>query len=111
MKCSVDASPVRKIDDTLSIVDFFPAKNMSFDCVLSKLSGKHGFCTNKVSDRGYFILSGSGVAIVEDEEFRVSKNDFVVIEKGKKHGIIGNLEFLVITSPPFCAANEVHSDD
>ena len=110
MKFSTKTSPIRKIDDALTIIDLFSGGKLSFDCVISRINGKHGFFTNKVSDRGYYILSGDGVVIVDDAEFKVTKGDFLAIEKGKKHGVIGNLEMLVITSPPFSVLNEIHSE-
>ena len=110
MKFSTKTSSTRKIDDVLTIIDLFPGENFSFDCVISKLTGEHGFFTNKVSDRGYYILSGDGVVIIDNEEFKVAKGDFLAIKKGKRHGVVGNLEMLVITAPPFSVENEVHSE-
>ena len=74
---------------------------------LSTLSGRHAKTMNKISDRIYYILNGSGKVWVGDEVSTIEKEDMVFIPKGTPHAIEGNVAYLVINSPPFEPANEV----
>jgi mannose-6-phosphate isomerase-like protein (cupin superfamily) len=52
----------------------------------------------------YFVLSGIGAAVVDDQEFRLQPGDCLWIPPGSLHGIkpVGGqtLRFVVVTSPP-----------
>lgn len=106
MLYSIKSSKMRKIDDSLSIVDLFSKKEVNFDLVIAQINGNHPKIKNFVSQRVYFILEGSATVKVEKNEFVVNKNDLVFIEKGQTHTIKGNAKYLIITTPPFEPQNE-----
>jgi quercetin dioxygenase-like cupin family protein len=93
-------------------------EGFSFDAYLSKevsgnfsvirvtLSGIHEKVRNTVSERVYYVLSGTGIISVEDNEYQVSEGDLVFIKPNEVHGLTGNLEYLVFTSPPYDPDNE-----
>ena len=73
---------------------------------IAELNGNHPIVINQKSDRVYFILSGSGKVLVNDEIHDVVSNDLIFIPKNTKHSIRGKLEYIIITSPPFNPNNE-----
>ncbi len=106
MKLSLRNSKTRKIDENLAINDILSDPNAAFDFVIANLNGDHPFVINKISDRAYFILSGSGEVRVANNRYNVKKDDFIFIPKNTIHTIKGNLKYIIITSPPFNPANE-----
>ena len=106
LKKTYEGSMKRKIDAFFEITDMSVNHEAKFDLVVGKLDGPHGRFINHVSDKGYFILSGSGEVYLGDEIIPVSTHDFVFIPKNTPHGVKGKLEFVIITSPKFDPKNE-----
>jgi mannose-6-phosphate isomerase-like protein (cupin superfamily) len=77
-----------------------------FDFVISTLSGSHPRRINKISDRAYFILSGSAEVTVGDETHRAETHDLILIPANTPHSIAGKAEFIIITAPPYAPQNE-----
>lgn len=106
MKFDLKSCVVRKVDQALTIYDLFDGDGFNFDFVIADLDGDHSSHINYVSDRIYFILSGSGQVTVESQKYDVVKDDLIVIRKNTPHSIKGTLRFLIVTAPPFDPANE-----
>lgn len=106
MKIERKKSVVRKIDDTLSIVSLFDGKDFSFDFVIGVLDGVHPKLVNKISDRAYYILKGFGEITVEGNAYKVKKGDLILIKANEIHGLNGDMEYIIVTSPPFDPNNE-----
>ncbi len=77
------------------------------NAVLLSIDGEHGTFLNHASDKTYLIVSGSVVFYVEEEMFHCDSPSCFVIEKGKKHKMIGAVAKLVcISEPPFDPKSE-----
>ncbi|WP_420640506.1 cupin domain-containing protein [Candidatus Leptofilum sp.] len=99
--------PVNQIDAQMTIVQYSSVDHSKkFNVVKGVLSGKHGLTINNRSDRAYYILNGNGKVTVGEEIFDVGKDDLVIIPSGFAHGLVGDLEFLIITAPAFDPADE-----
>jgi mannose-6-phosphate isomerase-like protein (cupin superfamily) len=110
MKKTASEAIVRRIDDSLTIIDLFNGKDFPFDFVIATLMGNHPKVVNRVSHRAYFFLEGSGVVSVGDKEYAVHPNDLVLIPAKTPHGLRGNLKYAIITSPPFDPKNETTAE-
>jgi|SRR5581483_6530476 len=106
MKVSRKDALVRTADDSLVIEELFNGKNFKFDFVISTLNGSHPKRINKVSDRAYFILSGTAEVTVGDETHHAETHDLILIPANTSHGIEGKAEFIIITAPPYVPQNE-----
>jgi mannose-6-phosphate isomerase-like protein (cupin superfamily) len=106
MKLNLATSTVRRVDKALTIYDLFDGRGFNFDFVVADLDGDHGSHINRVSDRVYFVISGTGKVTVGSQKYDVAKDDLIVITRNTLHSISGQLRFLIITAPPFDPANE-----
>lgn len=107
MKYSKEKSKARQVDSELKIYDVFSSLDAQMDFVIAELNGDHPMIINRVSDRIYFVLSGTGEVFSDDKWEKVSVNDCVFIKKNSVHSIRGNLTYAIITSPPFQPKNEI----
>ncbi|MBU0648329.1 cupin domain-containing protein [Patescibacteria group bacterium] len=63
---------------------------------------KEGWVVNKKIEEVYYIESGKGRVMFEDEECVVKKGDMVYLAKGKKYWVRGDkLRLVVVTAPPW----------
>lgn len=83
------------------INDIFVSSDKSFDIALCNLNGTDDEFVNELSDMYYFIKSGTGKIKIDDIEYEIKENDFIIIEKNKSSLISGNLTYLVISMPAF----------
>jgi mannose-6-phosphate isomerase-like protein (cupin superfamily) len=54
----------------------------------------------------FYIVEGSGVWIIEDEEFAVEATDVVIVPAGKRFYYRGNFKQVCITAPAWTEAGE-----
>jgi mannose-6-phosphate isomerase-like protein (cupin superfamily) len=106
MKISRKDAVIRKIDDSLTIESLFDGKDFKFDVVIGKISGHHPKLINHVSDRAYFVLKGEVDIHVGDTTHHAVTHDLVLVPADTPHGIDGEGEYLIVTSPPFAPQNE-----
>lgn len=61
----------------------------------------------------YFVISGSGLAVVGGEEMQIKSGDVIVTPPETAHYTIPkeNLVMVVINTPPFNLGNNVHVDE
>jgi mannose-6-phosphate isomerase-like protein (cupin superfamily) len=104
-KYSFADSPERRVDASMVIKDLFTEQDAPFDLVIADVDGDHGTHVNKLSDRVYFVLEGSGIVIAGDNKFEVVPLDVVSIPKGTAHSISGKLRVVIITAPPHVSGN------
>lgn len=98
---------VRKIDDTLKIIDLFVESGEPFDFVVGELNGFHGSFINHLSDKYYFILSGEAEVLISEEKVTVREGDFVHIPIHTKHYISGKCKFVIMCKPQYDYKTEV----
>lgn len=63
---------------------------------------------NKKSTFSWFIFEGNGIFFINKEEYRVTKGDFISIPPNNKIYYIGKMKMLLICSPKFDQADELH---
>lgn len=56
----------------------------------------------------FYIIEGSGIWVIEDEEFPVEASDVVVVPPGKRFYYRGALKQVCITAPAWDAEHEHH---
>lgn len=59
----------------------------------------------------FYIIEGSGVWFIEDEEFPVEATDVVIVPPGKRFYYKGNLKQVCITAPAWEPEGEKHVRD
>ena len=106
MKVSVDSAVVRKVEDSLSIVSLFDGEDFSFDFVIGKLNWFHWMYKNTVSDRAYFVLDWVWEITVDETTYSVAKWDLVTVKSGSTHWLSWEMDYIIITSPPYDPKNE-----
>jgi mannose-6-phosphate isomerase-like protein (cupin superfamily) len=106
MKISRADTPVRRVDSVTEIVPLFDGTDAAFDVAIGVIDGDHGKRVNRMSDRVYFVLSGTFDVQVGEQKYEARTHDTFIIPAGTKHGISGTGEVLIITAPPFVPENE-----
>lgn len=81
--------------------------NEKFSGSLISLNGKHKRIKNKVEDRIYFIISGSGVFVVGDDTHKVKQFDLVFIPKMTEYEMEGTMQYFLVSSPEFNRDNDI----
>lgn len=82
--------------------------NSNFSAALIEINGNHGEIKSIGEDRIYFILTGEGKFIINNEENTVEPNDLIYIPMNTPYNVIGKMKFLMISSPEFNAKNDIH---
>jgi mannose-6-phosphate isomerase-like protein (cupin superfamily) len=78
----------------------------NFSIAVARLDGEHPISVSLQSDRAYYITSGQAEVIVGNESHSVRTGDVVYIPKGTRHGLSGNVEYVVVNAPPFDPSKE-----
>lgn len=94
-------SPLDRVDESFAIADMRKVK----------VTEPH-YHTNGETEI-YFIISGSGLTVVSNEELQVNAGDVIVTPPEAVHFTIpkGDLVMIVINTPPFNPANNIHVDE
>ncbi len=82
--------------------------NSNYSAALIEINGNHGEVKSISEDRIYFILTGEGKFIINNEENNIEPNDLVYVPMNTPYNIIGKMKFLLICSPEFNAKNDIH---
>lgn len=64
---------------------------------------------HKTSDFNYFVIEGSGVFYIDEEEIQVEKHDVITIHAGSRIYYKGDMEMLLITTPEWNEVDEVET--
>jgi len=81
--------------------------NPNFSGALIEINGAHGKIKCLNEDRIYFIISGKGKFIINNEKTAISRNDLVFIPKNTPYDIIGKMKYFLICSPEFKPEDDV----
>ena len=83
-----------KITDILRTNTFNIAK-------IRKISNNVKLGYDTESDVAYYVLEGSGVAVINSKKYNLNKGDCVFYPKGTKYKHLKGLKLLAIAFPPF----------
>ncbi len=81
--------------------------NSNFSGALIEINGNHGKLKCLNEDRIYFIISGKGKFIIDNEETSVSKNDLIFIPRNTAYNFNGKMKYFLICSPEFKQEDDV----
>ena len=63
---------------------------------------RHDHCDDRAED-AYAVLSGTGVAVIDDQELEVAPGDFIAVTPDSTRHVragVGGLVFLAVCAPP-----------
>ncbi len=70
--------------------------------------GHDRYYKNLVSTTIYYVISGSGIFKINNEEYGVIEGDVVEIPANIEFVFAGEMKLLVVMTPPFNSSNSVH---
>ncbi len=91
-------------------LDVYPVINNACEVVLINAeTGHNQEFYDITSTFTYIILEGEGTFVLNDEEVKVFKGDFISIEPNTRLYYKGAMRLVLITTPPWQAENEVET--
>jgi mannose-6-phosphate isomerase-like protein (cupin superfamily) len=72
-----------------------------------KVSGSHGKVKTKLSNRVYYVLSGSGIFIFNRKKIKVRKTDVIIVPKNTPYDYKGKMELLLVHTPAYDERYEI----
>jgi mannose-6-phosphate isomerase-like protein (cupin superfamily) len=79
----------------------------SGDVASLKVEGRHGRVKTTLSDRFYYIVSGTGTFDVGDSTFKVERGELIVVPRDTPYDFEGTMELVMFCSPAFDLSKEV----
>lgn len=95
------------------IVDNYLSKdhNVGYSMVRTHLDGKHPFMKNMKSNRTYYLMSGSGTFVFENETIYLQEGEILTIPKDTKYAFKGKFDALLVDCPAFNPDDDVIYDE
>ena len=59
----------------------------------------------------YYVEDGNGSVVIEEEVIDLKQGDLISIPKHKWHYLQGNLEVIVINSPPYDVSDVIYAEE
>lgn len=75
-----------------------------------KLSGAHRPLRAPRTARVYYVLEGSASFTVGQEELVAGAGDVVLIPKGERYSLAGELTYLVLNAPAYVEGDDVYDE-
>lgn len=76
-----------------------------------RLSGRHRPLRTLRSVRTYYVLDGSADFVVGDSEpVRAEAGDVVVVPRGERYSLVGELSYLVLNTPPYIEGDDLYDE-
>jgi len=76
-----------------------------------RLSGRHRPLRTLRSTRTYYVLDGTADFVVGDSEpVHASAGDVVVVPRGERYSLAGELDYLVLNTPPYVEGDDVYEE-
>ena len=69
--------------------------------IVETQKGRDNFCLCDISTMYYYVIEGSGYFIIEDQKYKVEKDNIVEIPSKHKYTYKGNLKMFEIMNPCF----------
>lgn len=83
------------------------------DIAVARITGRYpekGKARNTKCTMMYYLLTGKGKVIIEDETFEVKEGDAVLFEPGKWYWVEGDLEVVIASSPRWSPEQYEHKE-
>lgn len=106
MKIQENKSKLKSNSNSCKVWEYdFGEKNLSIArATIDGLYPDKGWAVNFECDEIYYVISGEGEVVIEDEKLEIVAGDAIFINKGKKYKVKGkNLKLLVTNSPAWHA--------
>ena len=94
---------------TKVLLDTEEVPNFSVNWVYKKKSDK--MSTADKGDIAYYILSGTGNAIINNKTTQIKKGDVIYIPKGEEYKISEGIETLAVCNPRFGGKKEINYNE
>lgn len=75
-----------------------------------ELSGRHRPLRTERSARTYYILEGSATFDVGGRELEAGPGDVVVVPRGVRYSLRGELAYLVLNAPPYVEGDDLYEE-
>ena len=75
-----------------------------------KLSGAHRPLRAPRTARVYYVLEGSASFTVGEEELVAGTGDVVLIPKGERYSLAGDLTYLVLNAPAYVEGDDLYDE-
>lgn len=76
-----------------------------------RLSGRHRPLRTARSDRTYYVVEGAAEFVVGDAEpARAEAGDVVVVPRGERYSLAGELTYLVLNVPPYVDGDDLYDE-
>ena len=76
-----------------------------------RLSGRHRPLRTLRSTRTYYILDGSADFVIGDSApVRAAAGDVVVVPRGERYSLAGELSYLVLNAPPYVEGDDLYDE-
>lgn len=75
--------------------------------IVMEVDGSHGKVKTTISDRVYYVFSGSGEFVIDDEAFQVKETDVVIVPKNTPYDYSGKMKVVCVHIPAFDPEGEV----
>lgn len=93
-------------------LDVYPTNNPTYGLVhIQTEKGHFEEFYHTVSAFTYYVISGSGTFYLDGEAHAVATGDVIIAVPNTKIYYLGNLELLLVTTPGWTEAGEVHVRD
>ncbi len=96
----------KKINLNTKIIYKYPTPTQLFDIARMVVKGRHPedkntFIIEEDCSFIIYVIKGKGTVYAGEKELKVSINDVVLVPKGNKFAIKGNLEYITVNVPAF----------
>lgn len=96
------SASARAVDESLTIFEYFPADvSARLSVVAATLAGRHSLRKNLECDQAYFVVAGTGTAVVDGTSYDLAAGDVVFIPAKAVHELSGSLDLLIINGPAY----------
>jgi mannose-6-phosphate isomerase-like protein (cupin superfamily) len=94
---------VRRFEEFRSVCGFERASDAEgwYEDLLSIFASTIPVSHHKVLEETYYVLKGEGFLHLDGEKVPIAKGDAVTIRPGVRHHSEGDIEVLIICSPPY----------
>ncbi len=86
---------------TKTLLDTPEVPEFSVNWVYKQKSPEGRMSKSEHCDTAYYVISGSGHALINNEEIAVTKGDVVYIPKGEEYELSEGIETIAVCSPRF----------
>ncbi len=106
---AADQATIEAPDDDLTMSTLLRAEHgAGLSLTRVRLSGAHRPLRAPRTVRVYYVLEGTASFTVGDEELVAGPGDVVVVPRGERYSLAGELTYLVLNAPAYVEGDDVY---